>query len=205
MASRTVVGSVERVSAAPANLAELEAQIEALRRRFPGALIQRYLAQVPRLAPDAYLAPGAALVGSVELAAGVSIWHGCILRGDLNRIEVGAGSNVQDGSVVHVGDRDPAVLGSEVVVGHRAVLHGCRIEDGVLVGIQATILDGAVIGQGSVVAAGALVTAGTQIPPRSLVLGVPAKVKRTLSEADEAFHRELAAKYTRLAHNYRHG
>jgi len=205
MASRTVVGSVERVSAAPANLAELEAQIEALRRRFPGALIQRYLAQVPRLAPDAYLAPGAALVGSVELAAGVSIWHGCILRGDLNRIEVGAGSNVQDGSVVHVGDRDPAVLGSEVVVGHRAVLHGCRIEDGVLVGIQATILDGAVIGQGSVVAAGALVTAGTQIPPRSLVVGVPGKVKRTLSEADELFQRELAAKYTRLAHNYRHG
>jgi len=92
-----------------------------------------------------------------------------------------------------------------VVVGHRAVLHGCRIEDGVLVGIQATILDGAVIGQGSVVAAGALVTAGTQIPPRSLVVGVPGKVKRTLSEADELFQRELAAKYTRLAHNYRHG
>jgi len=205
MTSRTVVGSVACVSAVPANLLELEGRLEALRRRFPGALIQRYLAQLPAVAEDAYLAPGAALVGSVDLAAGVSVWHGCVLRGDLNRIEVGARSNVQDGSVVHVGDRDPAIIGADVVVGHRAVIHGCRIEDGVLVGIQATILDGALIGQGSVVAAGAVVTAGMQVPARSLVLGVPAKVKRTLSEADEAFHRELAAKYTRLAHNYRHG
>jgi carbonic anhydrase/acetyltransferase-like protein (isoleucine patch superfamily) len=205
MTSRTVVGSVECVSAVPANLAELEERLELLRRRFPGALIQRYLAQLPSVAEDAYLAPGAALIGSVELAPGVSVWHGCVLRGDLNRIEVGARSNVQDGSVVHVGDRDPAIIGVDVVVGHRAVIHGCRIDDGVLVGIQATILDGAVIGQGSVVAAGAVVTAGTQVPARSLVVGVPAQVKRTLSEADEAFHRELAAKSTRLAHNYRHG
>jgi gamma-carbonic anhydrase len=205
MASRTVVGSVECVSAAPVNVAELEARLEALRRRFPGALIQRYLAQIPRVAEESYVAPGAALVGSVELATGVSVWHGCVLRGDLNRIEVGARSNLQDGSVVHVGDRDPALIGSEVVVGHRAVIHGCQIEDAVLVGIQATILDGARIGQGSVVAAGAVVTAGSLIPPRSLVVGVPGKVKRSLTEADEAFHRELAAKYTRLAHNYRYG
>jgi len=200
-----VVGSVVSVSALPAEVAALEAQLEVLRGRFPGALIQRYLAQVPGIAEDVYVAPGAALVGSVRLAAGVSIWHGSVLRADLNRIEVGARSNVQDGSVVHVGDRDPALIGADVVVGHRAVIHGCRIEDGVLVGIQATILDGSVIGQGSVIAAGAVVTAGAQIPPRSLVVGVPGKVKRALSEEDEAFHRELAAKYTRLAHNYRHG
>lgn len=205
MTSRTVVGSVECVSAVPAHLAELEERLGALRRRFPGALIQRYLAQVPRVAQDTYVAPGATLVGSVELAAGASVWHGCVLRGDLNRIELGLRSNVQDGSVVHVGDRDPAIIGADVVVGHRAVIHGCRIEDRVLVGIQSTILDGAVIGQGSVVAAGAVVTAGTLVPPRSLVVGVPGKVKRTLTEADELFHRELAAKYTRLAHNYRHG
>ena len=92
-----------------------------------------------------------------------------------------------------------------MVVGHRAVIHGCQIEDAVLVGMGATLLDGAVIGQGSVIAAGSLVTAGTRIPPRSLVLGVPGKVKKTLTEADEAFHRELAAKYMRLAHNYRNG
>jgi gamma-carbonic anhydrase len=205
MTSRTVVESVSCVFSPPARLAELEARLEALRRRFPGALIERYLAQVPRLAEDTYVAPGATLIGSVELAQGASVWHGCVLRGDINRIQIGARSNVQDGCVVHVGDRDPAIIGAEVVVGHRAVIHGCHIEDGVLVGIQATILDGAVIGHGSVIAAGALVTAGTQIPPRSLVLGMPGKVKRTLTEEDEAFHRELAAKYTRLAHNYRHG
>jgi carbonic anhydrase/acetyltransferase-like protein (isoleucine patch superfamily) len=203
--SRTVVGSVERVSAPPAHLPELEARLAALRLRFPDAVIQRYLAQVPSAAEQTYVAPGAALIGSVELAEQVSIWHGCVLRGDVNRIQVGARSNVQDGSIVHVGDRDPAVIGADVVVGHRAVIHGCRIEDAVLVGIGATILDGCVIGQGSVIGAGAVVTAGTHIPPRSLVLGVPAQVKRTLAEEVETFHRELAAKYTRIAHNYRHG
>jgi carbonic anhydrase/acetyltransferase-like protein (isoleucine patch superfamily) len=205
VATRTVVGSVVSVAAPPADVAELEAQSELLRRRFPGAVIQRYLRQVPRVAEGVYVAPGAVLVGSVELAQGASIWHGAVLRGDLNRIEVGARSNVQDGSVVHVGDRDAAIIGADVVVGHRAVIHGCRIEDGVLVGIQATILDGSVIGHGSVIAAGAVVTAGTQIPARSLVVGVPGKVKSSLTEADEVFHRELAAKYARLAQNYLHG
>jgi len=123
----------------------------------------------------------------------------------VNRIQIGPRSNLQDGTVVHVGDRDAALIGADVVVGHRAVLHGCSIEDAVLVGIQATVLDGSVIGHGSVIGAGAVVTAGTIIPPHSLVLGVPAKVQRSLSESEEAFHRELAAKYTRLAHNYRHG
>jgi carbonic anhydrase/acetyltransferase-like protein (isoleucine patch superfamily) len=205
VASRTVVGSVVSVSAPPSNLLELEARLEGLRARFPGALFQRYLEQLPRVAQDVYVAPGAALIGSVELAAGASIWHACVLRADLNPIQVGARSNVQDGSVVHVGDRDPAIIGADVVVGHRAVIHGCRIEDGVLVGIQSTILDGCVIGHGSVIAAGAVVTAGTHIPARSLVVGVPGKVKRELTEADEIFHRELAAKYVRIAHNYRHG
>lgn len=205
MTSRTVPDSVERVAAPPPQLSELEAQLTALRVRFPGAVLQRYLAQVPHAAEGAYVAPGAALVGSVFLAEHVSVWHGCVLRADLNRIEVGARSNVQDGSVVHLGDRDPAIIGADVVVGHRAVIHGCRIEDAVLVGIGATILDGCVIGQGSVIGAGAVITAGTHVPPRSLVLGVPAKVKRSLDEAEERFHRELAAKYTRLAHNYLHG
>ncbi len=205
MTSRTVAGSVERVSAPPAGLPELEAELAALRQRFPGAVLQRYLARVPSAAQGTYVAPGAALIGSVSLAEQASVWHGCVLRADINRIEVGARSNVQDGSVVHVGDRDAALIGADVVVGHGAVIHGCRIEDAVLVGIGATILDGCVIGQGSVVGAGAVVTAGTIIPPRSLVLGIPAKVKRSLDEAEERFHRELAAKYTRLAHNYVYG
>jgi carbonic anhydrase/acetyltransferase-like protein (isoleucine patch superfamily) len=205
MSSRTVADSVVRVSAPPPELAQLEAQLAALRERYPGAFLQRYLAALPRIAGDVYVAPGATLVGAVELAESVSVWPGCILRGDVNRIEVGPRSNLQDGTVVHVGDRDAALIGADVVVGHRAVIHGCRIEDAVLVGIQATILDGSVIGHGSVIGAGAVVTAGTIIPPRSLVLGVPGKVQRSLEESDERFHRELAAKYTRLAHNYRHG
>jgi carbonic anhydrase/acetyltransferase-like protein (isoleucine patch superfamily) len=205
MLSRTVVDSVSCVSAPPDNLADLEQQLEVLRRRFPGAILQRYLNQVPRVAEGCYVAPGAVLVGGVELAEGVSIWHGCVLRADINRIQVGARSNVQDGSVVHVGDRDAALIGADVVVGHRAVIHGCCIEDAVLVGIQSTVLDASVIGQGSVVGAGAVVTSGTRVPARSLVLGVPGKVVRSLTEAEEAVHRGLAAKYARLAHNYRHG
>jgi carbonic anhydrase/acetyltransferase-like protein (isoleucine patch superfamily) len=205
MSSRTVADSVVRVSAPPAGLPELEAQLAALRARHPGVFLQRYLAALPRIADDVYVAPGATLVGDVMLAESVSIWPGCVLRGDVNCIEVGPRSNLQDGTVVHVGDRDAARIGADVVVGHRAVLHGSRIEDAVLVGIQATVLDGCVIGHGSVIGAGAVVTAGTVIPPRSLVLGVPAKVQRSLSEDEERFHRELAAKYTRLAHNYRHG
>lgn len=205
MTSRTVADSIVRVSAPPAELDQLEAQLAALRARYPGVFLQRYLATLPRIAADVYVAPGATLVGDVELAESVSIWPGCVLRGDVNRIQLGPRSNLQDGTVVHVGDRDAALIGADVVVGHRAVLHGCRVEDAVLVGIQATLLDGSVIGHGSVIGAGAVVTAGTIIPPRSLVLGVPAKVQRGLSEDEEAFHRELAAKYTRLAHNYRHG
>jgi carbonic anhydrase/acetyltransferase-like protein (isoleucine patch superfamily) len=205
MTSRTVADSVVRVSAPPAELEQLEAQLAALRARYPGVFLQRYLAALPRIAADVYVAPGATLIGDVELADSVSIWPGCVLRGDVNRIQLGPRSNLQDGTVVHVGDRDAALIGADVVVGHRAVLHGCRVEDAVLVGIQATVLDGAVIGHGSVIGAGAVVTAGTIIPPRSLVLGVPGKVQRSLGETEEAFHRELAAKYTRLAHNYRHG
>jgi len=205
MSSRTIADSVVRVSAPPAELNELEAQLAALRARYPGVFLQRYLAALPRIAGDVYVAPGATLVGDVALAESVSVWPGCVLRGDVNRIQIGPRSNLQDGAVVHVGDRDAALIGADVVVGHRAVLHGCSIEDAVLVGIQATVLDGSVIGHGSVIGAGAVVTAGTIIPPHSLVLGVPAKVQRSLSESEEAFHRELAAKYTRLAHNYRPG
>ena len=127
------------------------------------------------------------------------------MRGDLNFISLGEGSNVQDGTVVHLGDEDPTVIMQEVVVGHRAVLHGCTIEPNCLIGMQATVLDGARIGRGSIVGAGAIVPAGAQIPPRSLVLGVPGKVVKTLDEGKEEFNRQLAHKYTRLAYNYRYG
>src|SRR6185369_5964426 len=124
------------------------------------------------------------------------------LRGDLAPITVGARTNIQDGAVIHVADDTPCTVGEDTVVGHRVMLHGCRVEDGCLIGMQATILDDVVIGAGSVVGAAALVTQKTIIPPRSLVLGAPARVVRTLTDADEAFHRALAAKYVRLKENY---
>ncbi len=205
MASRTVVDSVAKVFEPPSNLDALESALDELRNRHRGAVFERYLHAVPEVAEDAYVAPTAALVGNVRLGPRTSVWYGCVLRGDVNRIEVGSGSNLQDGTVVHLGDDDPTILGEEVVVGHRAVIHGCTIGAGTLVGIQSTILDGASIGEGSIIGSAALVTAGTQIPPRSLVLGVPGKVVKTLTAADEAFHRQLAGKYVRLAHNYRRG
>jgi carbonic anhydrase/acetyltransferase-like protein (isoleucine patch superfamily) len=205
MASRTVTTSVDRVSGPPADLERLEQALADLRGRYPGAIIERYLDRVPVLADDAFVAPGAAIIGDVQLGPQASVWFGCVIRGDLSHVRVGARSNLQDGTVVHLGDHDPTIIEEDVVVGHRAVVHGCTIGAGTLVGIAATILDGAKIGSGSVVGACSLVTAGTEIPPRSLVLGVPAKVVRTLSGSDEAFHRELAGKYTRLAHNYRVG
>ncbi len=205
MASRTKVDSVPRVSGPPSGVDALEGALEDLRDRFPGAIFERYLNQVPVVGAFVHVATGAAVVGDVVLRDDVSIWYGCILRADVNRIEIHERSNIQDGAVIHLGDRDPTIVGEEVVVGHRAVLHGCRIEGGVMIGIQATVLDGARIGHGSIVGSGALVTPGVEIPPHSLVLGVPGKVVRTLTTADETFHRKLAGKYMRLAHNYREG
>jgi carbonic anhydrase/acetyltransferase-like protein (isoleucine patch superfamily) len=198
----TGTSSVPLVEGRHADAAALDARVAELRGHFPRAIIERYQALVPALGARVLLAPGAAVVGDVRLGDDVSIWFGAILRGDLATVSVGRGSNVQDGSVLHVGDSSPCVVGDEVVVGHRVMLHGCRVDDGCLIGMQATILDDAVIGAGSVVGAAALVTQGTVIPPRSLVLGAPARVVRTLGEADEALHRALAAKYTRLKENY---
>jgi len=203
VATRTT--SVPLVDGPPANAAALDAAVGELRRRFPGAVIDRYLERLPTVGRDVLLAPGSVLAGEVILGDDVSIWYGAVLRGDLAPVTIGAGSNVQDGAVLHVGDDSPCTVGRDVVVGHRAVLHGCRIEDACLIGMQATILDDAVIGAGSIVGAGALVTQETVIPPRSLVLGAPARVLRKLTEEDEARHRALAGKYVRLKENYRRG
>ena len=205
MPIRTVPDSVERAAGPPDDAPRLEAEIAALAARYPGATFRRYRTAVPRVASDAYVAAGAVVVGAVTVAGAASLWHGAILRGDLNRIEIGPRSNVQDGAVVHVGDRDPTLVGADVVVGHGAVLHGCTVGDACLVGIRATVLDGAVVGAGSILGAGTVVPSQMEIPPASLAVGVPARVIRSLSDADRAFVEALAAKYTRLAHNHRHG
>ena len=198
----TIATSVTVVAGPHVEAERLDARVDLLRRRFPRAHIDRYLDLVPSVGAQVLVAPGAALVGDVRLADDSSIWWGAILRGDLAPISVGARSNIQDGTVMHVADGTPCLVGEEVVVGHRAMLHACRVEDGCLIGMQATILDEAVIGHGSVVGAGALVTQRTLIPPRSLVLGAPAKVVRALTPDDEAFHRAVAQKYVRLKENY---
>lgn len=198
----TNTDSVPLIAGPLADAARLDALLGDLRRQFPRATIDRYLDKIPACGERVLLAPGAAVVGDVQLGDDVSIWWGAVLRGDLAPVVVGARSNIQDGTVIHIGDFSPCTVGADVVVGHRVVLHGCRVEDGCLIGIQATVLDDAVIGEGSVVGAGALVTQRMIIPPRSLVLGVPARVVRSLSDEDAAFNRRLAAKYTRLKENY---
>jgi carbonic anhydrase/acetyltransferase-like protein (isoleucine patch superfamily) len=140
----------------------------------------------PDIDRAAWAAPGCTIVGSVRLAPGASVWYGSVLRGDTEDISIGAGSNIQDGCVVHADPGFPAVVGSRVSVGHRAVLHGCTIEDDVLIGMGALVLNGARIGSGSLVAAGAVVLEGTVVPSGSLVAGLPARVRRELSEDERA-------------------
>jgi carbonic anhydrase/acetyltransferase-like protein (isoleucine patch superfamily) len=136
----------------------------------------------PEVAPSAWVAPGAYVVGDVYLGEESSVWYGAVLRGDTEPIRVGARTNIQDGCVVHADPGYPAVVGDDCVIGHNAIVHGCEIEKGCLVGMGATILNGAKIGEGSIVAAGALVPEGKEYPPRSLIVGIPAKRAKDVSE-----------------------
>ncbi|MET1035626.1 MAG: gamma carbonic anhydrase family protein [Arthrobacter sp.] len=140
----------------------------------------------PRIPAGAWVAPTATVVGDVTLGAGVGIFYGAVLRADREAIEIGRGTNVQDTAVVHADPGHPARIGDDVSVGHGAVLHGCTVGDGALIGMNATVLNAAVVGAGSLVAANALVLEGTVVPPGSLVAGVPAKVRRPLTEAETA-------------------
>ncbi len=169
--------------------------------------LKYYLGQEPTVHPTAYIAAQATVMGAVTLGPLSSVWPGAVLRGDINSILVGEGTNIQDGSVVHLADDFGVVLGDYVTIGHLAMIHACTIEDECLIGMHATILDGAVIGTRSIVGAGALVTKGTLIPPGSLVMGTPAKVVRTLDLAAQAGIRAWAEKYvvSAAAHRARWG
>lgn len=140
----------------------------------------------PELAASAWAAPGAYLLGAVTLGDEASVWYGAVLRGDVERIIVGARTNVQDGCVLHTDEGYPLTIGAGCVVGHNAVVHGCELGDGVLVGMSATILTGAKVGAGSIVGAGAVVSEGREFPPLSLILGVPAKKAGEVSEEQTA-------------------
>ena len=199
---RTVFDSVDLLQPSHDVLARAEARLAALDQRFPSVTFAHYLGETPEIEVGAWVFPSAAVIGNARLAAQASVWFGAVLRADINHITVGARSNLQDGVIVHLGDRDPTVIGEDVTVGHGAVLHGCTIQDAVLIGIRATVLDGAHIGEGSIIGAGAVVPAAAVIEPYSLVLGVPGKVIRRLDPQSAADHRALAAKYVRLATNY---
>jgi carbonic anhydrase/acetyltransferase-like protein (isoleucine patch superfamily) len=153
----------------------------------------------PVLADTAFVAPNATLIGRVSLGEDSSIFYGAVLRADSDSITIGAGSNLQDNVTVHVDEGKPMTVGERVSVGHSAVLHGCTIENDCLIGMSATVLNNAVIGAGSLVAAGAVVLEGSIIPPRSLVAGVPAKVRRELTDEEVAGVTANAAHYVALS------
>ncbi|MDP9366133.1 MAG: gamma carbonic anhydrase family protein [Chloroflexota bacterium] len=157
----------------------------------------------PRVAPDAYLAPNAVVVGDVAIETGASVWFGATLRGDVAPIRLGARSNVQDGAVLHVDAGTPCVVGEDVTIGHGAIVHGAEVGDGVTIGMGAVVLSRARIGAGATVAAGAVVPEDADVPPGALVMGVPAREKRLLSDRERAASVENAARYVRNAARYR--
>lgn len=154
---------------------------------------------LPQVHPTAKVAENATLVGSVTLGPNTSVWYGAVIRGDEAPISIGENTNIQDNATVHASPNFPAYVGSNVTVGHNAVVHGCTVEDGCLIGMGAILLNGCVIGAGSMVAAGALVPQNKVIPPGSLVMGAPAKVVRTLEEADRSSVTFAASEYVRLS------
>ena len=159
------------------------------------AQLERHLRATPRLGRDVYIARTAVVLGDVELGDRSSVWYGAVLRGDINRIVVGEESNIQDNAVLHLADDYPCIVGRRVTVGHSANVHACTIGDECLVGMGATVLDGAMIGEQCLVGANALVTPGTRIPPGSMVLGAPAKVVRALTAEERAGLAHWAHKY----------
>jgi len=165
--------------------------------------LKLFLGSAPQVDPTAYVASGATLLGDVVLGPNSSVWPGCVLRADINAIRIGAGTNIQDGAVVHLADEYPTILGDYVTVGHSAVVHACTIENEVLVGMHATILDGAIIGKGSIIGAHTLVKAGVKVPPGSLVLGVPGVLVRQLTEPEIIANRTLAEKYIHVAASHK--
>lgn len=161
-----------------------------------------YAGQRPVLGAGVWVAPGAQLIGSVEVGEASSIWFHAVLRGDINRVVIGHHTNLQDLTVCHVADEYPCVVGNYVTVGHRVILHACRIEDEVLVGMGAIVMDGVVVGSQSIIGAGALLTKGLRVPAGSLVYGAPARVISRLGTKERGEIRGWAEKYCRVAARY---
>lgn len=160
-------------------------------------MIKDFQGRMPVISEKTYIADGCFVIGDVTMEEYSSLWYNCVARGDVNSICIGRYTNIQDGSVIHVADECPTAIGDYVTVGHRAIIHGCTIEDHCLIGMGAVVMNNAVIGRGSIVAAGAVVKENQVVPPFSLVAGVPAKIVRTISEETDKIHAQ-AIKYKTL-------
>ena len=168
----------------------------------PGPTIAPYAGKSPRIHATAFVAPGACLIGDVEIGPGASIWYNCVLRADLNRIVVGARSNVQDGTVIHVEPDLPTLIGEDALVGHMAILHACTLADRAFVGMGAIALDGARIGSGAMLAAGALLGPGKAVPARELWAGRPARLMRAIGDDELARMASQTALYCELSRRH---
>ena len=166
-------------------------------------MIRHFEDKAPKIHESAFVAENAAVIGDVTLMEGATVWYGAVLRGDSEKIVIGCGSNVQDCAVVHCDEGHPTILGEYVTVGHSAIVHGAQVGDNVLIGMHATVLNGAVIGEGSIIGAGALVREGQGIPPRSVVVGMPAKVIKEATDAQVAGNIENARHYIELGKRYK--
>jgi gamma-carbonic anhydrase len=166
--------------------------------------IRPYRGKSPQIAASAYIDAASVVIGDVVIGEDSSLWPLCVVRGDVNYIRIGARTNIQDGSILHVmKDEYPLILGDDITVGHSVMLHGCTIESRCLIGMRATILNGVVVGEGSIIAAGTLLTERTVIPPRSLVVGSPGKIKRQLTAIDQATIDRYAQRYVEYKEIYR--
>jgi carbonic anhydrase/acetyltransferase-like protein (isoleucine patch superfamily) len=161
--------------------------------------LEEHLTKRPQLGTGVFVAHGAVLVGDVTIGDHSSIWYNAVLRGDINRIVIGHHSNVQDNSVLHLADAFPCLIGNYVTIGHSAIVHACEVRDGALIGMGATVLDGAIIGEQSLIAARALVPQGMEVPPGSMVVGIPGRVVRQLSAEERAQLPKWAEKYVQVA------
>ena len=166
-------------------------------------MIRSYKGVRPTLGARAWVDSSAQVIGDVELGQDSSVWMNAVVRGDVNRIRIGPRANVQDNCVLHVTSRHPTILAEEVTVAHSVTLHGCSVERRCLIGIGAKVLNGAVVGEESIVAAGALVPEGMEVPPRSLVMGVPAQVRRAVTEEERAGLLDYAENYVGYKETYR--
>ncbi|SFV75293.1 carbonic anhydrase, family 3 [hydrothermal vent metagenome] len=173
-------------------------------------MLHKYKEMVPEIGKDTWIAPSADVIGDVKCGEDCSIWFGCVVRGDVHFIKIGNRVNIQDLSMIHVthykkadkSDGNPTIIGDDVTIGHRVMLHGCTIEDACLIGMSATILDGAVIGKESIVGAGSLVTKNKKFPPRSLIMGSPAKVVRELNDEEVKELYNSATRYVTFKKEY---